>query len=149
MKINKAETEDIAALYQLQLIAFASEAEMIGSRDVPALMETEEEHHADFANWQTLKLVDDNNKIIGAIRFRKDDGFIDVGRLMIHPDYRRQGLAQMLLSEVDKLCPSEIKELYTCTKSWTNIRLYERMGYKSYKEHSEASGLSFVYMRKK
>ena len=45
MKIIQAETKDISALYQLQLIAFESEAEMIGSRDVPALLETQEEHY--------------------------------------------------------------------------------------------------------
>lgn len=67
---------------------------------------------------------------------------------MIHPDYRHCGLAQKLLSEVDRLCSKEIKELYTCTKSWSNICLYEKMGYKSYKEHTDASGLSFVPMRK-
>ena len=67
---------------------------------------------------------------------------------MIHPDYRRCGLAQKLLAEVDVLYPDAVKELYTCTKSWSNIKLYEKMGYKAYKEHREDSGLSFVYMRK-
>ena len=148
MKIIKAEIKDITELYRLQLLAFESEAEMIGSRDVPALQETEEDNRADFANWSVLKLEDDDGRIIGAVRYRQSDGFIDVGRLMIHPDYRRRGLAQKLLSEVDRLCPNEIKELYTCTKSWSNIRLYEKMGYKPYKEHTDASGLSFVHMRR-
>lgn len=88
----------------------------------------------DLKNWNTLKLENDNGKIIGAIRYRQSDGFMDVGRLMIHPDYRHRGLAQILLSEVDHLCPKEIKELYTCTKSWSNIQLYEKMGYKPYKK---------------
>lgn len=99
-------------------------------------------------NWNTLKLENDNGKIIGAVRYRQSDGFIDVGRLMIHPDYRHRGLAQILLSEVDHLCPKEIKELYTCTKSWSNIQLYEKMGYKPYKKNTDVSGLSFVHMRK-
>lgn len=37
MKIVRAKEEDISELYKLQLLAFESEAEMIGSRDVPAL----------------------------------------------------------------------------------------------------------------
>ena len=49
MKIIHAEITDIPMLYQLQLIAFESEAEMIGSRDVPALQETEE-NQLDFLN---------------------------------------------------------------------------------------------------
>ncbi len=36
----------------------------------------------------------------------------------------------------------------TCTKSWINIRLCEKMGYESVKEQKGEEGLSFVYMRK-
>lgn len=147
-KIVKAEIRDTSALYDLQLLAFESEAEMIGSRDVPALLETREENQEDFVSWITLKLVNASDEIIGAIRYRKIDDLIEVGRLMIHPNYRQRGLAQRLLSEVDKACPGETKELYTCTKSWINIRLYEKMGYTAVKEVTEDSGLSFVYMRK-
>ena len=39
MKIIQADRNDIPELYRLQLLAFESEAEMIGSRDVPALQE--------------------------------------------------------------------------------------------------------------
>lgn len=39
MKIVQAELGDVPQLYELQLLAFESEAEMIGSRDVPALQE--------------------------------------------------------------------------------------------------------------
>ena len=148
MKIIHAVKQDISELYALQLLAFESEAEMIGSRSVPALMETAQEFETDFVNWNTLKLVNDANVIIGAIRYKEVDGIIDVGRLMIHPKYRRQGLARRLLHEVDQRYPDMVKELYTCTKSWTNIKLYESMGYQPYKECREASGLSFVYMRK-
>lgn len=42
MKIVKADITDIPELYQLQ--SFESETEMIGSLEVPALMETKEEN---------------------------------------------------------------------------------------------------------
>lgn len=148
MRLERAVLADASELYELQLLAFETEAEMIGSRDVPALQQSREDHRADFFNWTTLKLVDDTNKIRGAIRFRPCGEVMEVGRLMTHPDCRRMGLAQILLSEVDRLCPLETKELYTCTKSWTNIRLYEKMGYRAFREVMEDSGLSFVYMRK-
>ena len=148
MKLIPATHDDIPALYDLQLLAFESEAEMIGSRAVPALLESREHHRADFPSWTTMKLVDDTGKLVGAIRYRPDGGLIDVGRLMVHPDYRRQGLAQQMLLEVDRACPDQIRELYTCTKSWINIRLYHKMGYVPVKEVTEDSGLSFVYMQK-
>ena len=149
MKIIMADINDVPELYELQLISFESEAEMIGSRDVPALIETKEENEKDFASWNTVKLIDDFGKIIGSIRYRKTGDVTEVGRLMVHPNYRRKGLAQKLIAEIDLICPEEIKELYTCTKSWTNIKLYEKMGYKAFKEKTEPNGLSFVYMRKK
>ena len=148
MKLIPATEQNIPELYDLQLLAFESEAEMIGSRDVPALMESREHHREDFSNWTTLKLVNDAGEIVGAIRYRPDGELIDVGRLMVHPEYRHQGLAQMMLEEVDRACPDKVRELYTCTKSWINIRLYTKMGYTAVKEVTENSGLSFVYMRK-
>ena len=135
LNITRAGVEDISELYALQLLAFESEAEMIGSRD-------------DFVNWITLKLTSRDDEILGAVRYRPQGGLIEVGRLMTHPDYRRQGIAQRLMAEVDKAHPRETKELYTCTKSWINIRLYEKIGYRAVKEVTEDSGLSFVYMRK-
>ena len=117
MKVIRANANDIAELYHLQLLAFESEAEMIGSRNVPALLETKEENAQDFNNWITLKMVRDAGIIIGAIRYRRQNGVIEVGRLMVHPQYRKRGLAQQLLSQIDQTYPNEIKELYTCTKS--------------------------------
>lgn len=148
MKIVQAELGDVPQLYELQLLAFESEAEMIGSRDVPALQETVEDNQKDFKNWTVLKAEDDFGKIIGAIRYREIGGVIEIGRLMIHPDYRHRGFAQKLLVEVDAAFPNRRKELYTCTKSWSNILLYKKMGYEAYKEHTEESGLSFVHMKK-
>ena len=146
--ILPATAADIPALYELQLLAFETEAEMIGSRDVPALQESPEAHRADFANWTTLKLVGPDGDLLGAIRYRPAGEVMDVGRLMTHPSCRRMGLAQKLLAEVAQICPRDTLELYTCTLSWTNIRLYEKMGYRAVREVTEDSGLSFVYMRK-
>lgn len=49
-----ATSADVRELYELQLHAFESEAEMIGSRSVPVLMETYEHSLADFGNWTVL-----------------------------------------------------------------------------------------------
>ena len=121
MKIVKATESDVLDLYRLQLLTFESEAEMIGSRMVPALMESEEEFKATFTQWHTYKLVDDGGRIIGGIRYQYDDGVVEVGRLMVHPNYRQQGLARKLLVFVDEQCSQDRRVLYTCTKSWINI----------------------------
>ena len=55
---------------------------------------------------------------------------------------------ECMIKEVDKMFPDKPKELYSCTKSWINIRLYEKMGFKAFREVTEKGGVSFVYMRK-
>ena len=60
MDYEYAKEKDIKELYDLQLRAFESEAEMINSRNVPALMESYEENRADFINWTVLIKRDDS-----------------------------------------------------------------------------------------
>ena len=148
MKIVKATESDILELYRLQLLTFESEAKMIGCRLIPALMESEADYSGTFNQSHTYKMVDDAGKIIGGIRYQYDDGVVEVGRLMVHPDYRQQGLARKLLAFVDEQCSQDRRVLYTCTKSWINIKLYTKMGYKAVREIQDDTGLSFVYMEK-
>ncbi|MCR5758401.1 MAG: GNAT family N-acetyltransferase [Selenomonas sp.] len=148
MTIVKAHTCDIQELYALQLLSFESSAQLVGSRALPALMETLEEIERDFEQWTVLKMMNEAGEIIGAIRYRLLHDVVELGRLMIHPEYRAQGRAKRLLMAVEEEHPDKIKELYTCTKNWLNIQLYDKMGYRPTKEVEHPSGLSFVYMRK-
>ena len=44
--------------------------------------------------------------------------------------------------------PNQRYELFTSTKSISNIRLYEKLGYKKYKEEAVSEELQFVYLEK-
>lgn len=143
-----AKDKDIKELFDLQLRAFESEAEMIGSRNVPALLESYEDNKADFGNWTVLLKRDDSGRIIGAVRFRNDNDHIEIGRVMVDPGSRNQGIAFGLMTAVEELTQAKIFELYTCTKSYININLYEKLGYKVYKVEHGDRDLSFAYMRK-
>ena len=144
-----AEEKDIRELYDLQLRAFESEAEMIGSRNVPALMESYEENREDFDNWTVLVKRDDSGKIIGAARYREEDDHVEIGRVMVAPEWRNRGIAMGLMTAVEDLTRAKVFELYTCTKSYININLYKKLGYKIYKVEQGDRDLSFAYMRKK
>lgn len=143
-----AQEKDIKELFELQLKAFESEAEMIGSRNVPALMETFEENAADFDNWTVLIKRNEQGHIIGAVRYMTDDDHIEIGRVMVDQEYRNRGVAMSLMRAVEERTQADAFELYTCTKSYINIRLYEKLGYRIYKEEQGNKGLSFAYMRK-
>ena len=148
MDYEYAKEKDIKELYDLQLRAFESEAEMINSRNVPALMESYEENRADFINWTFLIKRDDSGKIIGAVRCRENGDHIEIGRVMVAQEHRNRGIATDLMTAVEELTQAKAFELYTCTKSYININLYEKLGYKIYKVEQGPSDLSFAYMRK-
>lgn len=147
-KYEIAKEKDIRELFDLQLRAFQSEAEMIGSRNVPALMESYEENAADFKNWTVLLKRDVSGRVIGAVRFKNDTDHIEIGRVMVAPEYRNQGIAIGLMTAVEELTQAKSFELYTCTKSYININLYEKLGYETYKIEKGDRDLSFAYMRK-
>lgn len=149
MNYEFAQEKDIRELFDLQLRAFESEAEMIGSRNVPALMESYEQNRADFENWTVLVKRDDTGRIIGAVRYREDGDHIEIGRVMVAPEHRNRGVAIGLMTAVEELTQAKVFELYTCTKSYININLYEKLGYRTYKVEQGDRDLSFAYMRKK
>ena len=139
---------DIAELFDLQRRAFESEAEMIGSRDIPALIETYEHFCEDFDNWTVLVRRDESGRIIGAVRFRKTDDHIDIGRLMVAQEHRNQGVAKGLMRAVEEVTEESTFELFTSSKSYTNINLYRKLGYQVFKEKPGPEDYSFLFMRK-
>lgn len=144
--ILRAEEKDLQEILELQYIAFKSEAEMIGSTEIPALKQTYEDVMSDYSKSVIFKVCVDG-KIIGSVRAFDMGEYVEVGKLMVHPDYRRRGIAAELLLAAEKLFPNREMELYTCTKSLCNISLYESVGYKQYKT-THGGGLDFAYFRK-
>lgn len=64
---------------------------------------------------------------------------------MIHPQHRHHGYGTRLLEEIEQYCPEKRYELFTSIRSKENIRLYQRMGYKTFKHKVINDKLQFVY----
>ena len=67
---------------------------------------------------------------------------------MVHPNMQKQGLGTKLLLAIEQEYPNQKYELFTSTKSISNIRLYEKLGYKIFKEETVSEELQFVYLQK-
>lgn len=147
MKILKAESSDLQEILDLQYLAYQSEAALFGNKDIPPLKETIEELTSELNNGIILKMVD-NDTIVGSVRAYEKKGTAYIGKLMVHPDYRRQGNGSILLRAIEKFYPECRYELFTSTRSVDNIRLYENNGYKIFKEQKVDEDLVFVYMEK-
>lgn len=145
--IKKAERSDLKEILQLQYIAYQSEADLFGSRDIPPLKQTLDEVVEEWNSGTILKMTD-NNTIIGSVRAKESGGTVYIGKLMVHPDYRHKGYGTMLLSEIENCFPDKRYELFTSTRSLDNIRLYQKMGYMTFARKAVNDELEFVYMEK-
>ena len=147
MKILKAEASDLEAILNLQYLAYQSEAALFNNKDIPPLKETLEELTQEFNNGIILKMVE-NDVIIGSVRAYEKRRTAYIGKLMVHPDYRNRGYGSMLLRAIEKFYFDCGLELFTSTRSEANIRLYESLGYRIFKQQKIDEELTFVYLAK-
>ena len=146
--IKKAQKEDLEKILELQYLAYQSEAKLFGNMDIPPLKQTIEEVYNEFQKGTILKALDDIGVIIGSVRAYQENGTVYIGKLMVHPKMQKKGIGTKLLLEIENVYPNQRYELFTSTKSINNIRLYEKLGYKIFKEEAVSQDLIFVYMRK-
>ena len=146
--IVRAEKEDLPEILELQYLAYQSEAALFGNKDIPPLKETLSELEHEFENGVVLKMIDENGRIIGSVRSTSDETTVYVGKLMVHPDHQKKGYGKKLLREIERYYLNKRFELFTSTRSKENIMLYEKMGYKKFKEEKVTDELVFVYLEK-
>ena len=82
--IVKAKYKDLQEILNLQYLAYQSEAELFGSKDIPPLKQTLNEVIEEFNNGIILKLTDENGSIIGSVRATEKNGTVYIGKLMVY-----------------------------------------------------------------
>ena len=148
MNIRKAEKEDLQRILDLQYLAYQSEAKLFHDPDIPPLKQTLAEVECEFQKGIILKAVDVNNTIIGSVRAYYDNDSVYIGKLMVHPEKQGQGIGTRLLAAIENEYPQQRYELFTSSKSIKNIELYEKSGYKIFREKQITDELKFVYLEK-
>lgn len=146
--IVRAEKNDLEQILVLQYLAYQSEARLFGNMDIPPLRQTLEEVTAEFDQGVFLKALDDTGRIIGSVRACQKGGTVCIGKLMVHPEMQRKGLGSRLLLAMENEFPAQRYELFTSTRSLSNIRLYEKLGYRVFKEEAVSQEMHFVYLEK-
>lgn len=148
MIIEKAEKSDLQQILDLQYLAYQSEAKLFQDSDIPPLKQTLAEVESEYENGIILKAVDGNSIIIGSVRAHSDKGTVFIGKLMVHPEKQGQGIGTQLLLAIENEYPKQRYELFTSSKSKKNIELYERLGYRIFREEQITDELKFVYLEK-
>ena len=148
MKIIKAALEDLPIILKLQKLAYISEAKIHNNYSIQPLVQTLEEVEKEFEKCIILKLLDEQQKIIGSIRAYEENNRVYIGKLIVHPDYQNKGLGSSLLKTIEEMYPNKSFELFTSSKSDKNLWLYKKNGYRKYKRQSTPDGMEFVYLEK-
>lgn len=148
METTIAGIEDAAQILRLQKMAYQSEAELYQNYNIPPLTQTIAEIREKFDTQIFYKTVVENN-ILGSVRAYSDETSCFIGRLIVHPDIQGKGIGTRLMNAIEEhFSEAQRYELFTGTKSIANIRLYERLGYKPFKEMVVDKSLSLIFMEK-
>ena len=148
MKISRAQQTDLVKILELQKIAFLQEARLYNNFSIQPLTQTLEELEREFDNKIILK-AEIKSTLIGSVRGNMENEDCWVNKLMVHPDYQKQGIGKALMLEIEKYFPgTKVFKLGTGAKSQHNIKLYEKIGYKIVKYDKFHDGVEAVLMEK-
>lgn len=148
MNISKAQPQDLAAILELQYLAFRSEAIRHNDFNIRPMRQTLAEVQAEHECGVILKAVDERGAIVGSVRGHSEGGTLYVGKLIVHPDMEGRGLGTRLLTEIERHFPPQRCELFTVADSERNIGLYERAGYIRFRVEEHPSRPRMVYLEK-
>ena len=146
--IEPASVEDAKEILDLQKIAYVSEAERYNDCSIPPLTQTIDQIKADFENYIFLK-ASTGARIVGSVRGYMDQETCHIERLIVHPDFRKQGIGTRLIKEIEvRFKQARRYELFTGHRSENNLRLYSKLGYKPYKKQIVSDSLTLIFMEK-
>lgn len=149
ISIARATVADASDLLVLQKLAYRSEAELYDDWSLPPLVQTVESLVQELERVVALKAVTPEG-IVGSVRAEPNGGICAIGRLIVHPDFQRQGIGSMLMGAIEaEFSTASSYELFTGSRSEGNIRLYKRLGYEVTHTTAVSQTLALTYLSKK
>jgi len=146
--IITATIADAAPILALQKRAYAAEARLYEDQAIPPLTQTLASLQQEIETITVLKATE-NDVIVGSVRAHLDGQVCKIGRLIVEPARQGRGIGSALLCAVERSFSAAIVfELFTGSKSESNIRLYRRHGYQVTRTTPLSERVTLVVMNK-
>jgi ribosomal protein S18 acetylase RimI-like enzyme len=143
-----ATSSDFPVILEIQKKAFLSEAELYQNFNIQPLTQTLSEMEDECKEKVVLKAVIDG-QIVGSIRANAHENGCWVNKLIVLPEFQRRGIGEKLLREIEVYFPNAEKfTLATGAYSESNIRLYQKVGYKIVGRTTFEGGVEAVMLEK-
>lgn len=149
-EVREVRIEDAGQILTLQRAAFVSEAQIYGDPDMPALTQTLEQLEAELAD-NLGCVATDGDRVVGALRAVQQHDLLLIGRIATAPDRGGEGIASALLDDVEaraRALGCAVAELFTGSRSETNVSLYLDRGYVEAERIDQGDGTSQIFLRK-
>lgn len=146
--IEHALVRDAEDILKLQYLCFQREAALYDDYSIPPLRQTLASLLLEYDTHRIL-VARSRGEVIGSVRANARDGACCIGRLIVHPRLQRQGIGARLLQAVEREFPDASRyELFTGTRSESNVRLYASCGYQPFRTEMLSPGVEIVVMEK-
>ena len=148
LNIALATPADAAPILALQRRAYAAEARLYDDWTIPPLTQSAASLFAEIESTTVLKACV-GDALVGSVRARLAEQTCLVGRLFVEPLRQRRGIGGALLGAIEaQFAAAAVFELFTGSRSESNIRLYRRHGYAIAATERLTDQVDIVVMRK-
>ncbi len=142
-RLDMADAAVAAEVLAVQRAAYRVEADLIGSAHIPPLHETLDELMGAKLEWLGIR---DSGAVVAVIGYTRDDGVVDIDRLMVAPSAMRQGHGAAL---VEALGDDGTITVSTGTRNGPARELYSKLGFEIAGESEPVPGLPVThYLRR-
>ncbi len=147
MLIKQATPEDAAEILALHLMASPRTVLSFDFHRAPAVPALEDIRR-ECAQHVILKAVEDNT-IIGTVRGCLQDGSCYISHLMVHSDFRNQGIGCALMDALEtRFASAQRFELTTALTNKQHLYFFQKCGYRLFKAEKMTADLVLVFLEK-
>jgi len=146
--INIADRDVAEDVWALQHAAYRVEASLIGVADLPPLRDTVDSLRA--SEEQFYGMRSPQGELAGAVSFALgEDGGYTVCRLMVHPDWFRQGVGLRLVNHLLALHPEAAWTVAAADRNAPALALYGKAGFEPRETFEPSPGVTLVRLERR